>query len=108
LLRSIQRVLMTGGAAVVDFHNWWHNPLRRLGLLPDNFSGNKSYTQRELKRLLAISGIGPFQTQPFVQEVDPRGRSGRVLARLIPPTRMMVRLAGVGASRLQTAAGRQP
>jgi SAM-dependent methyltransferase len=98
LLRSIQRALTGTGVAVVDFHNWWHNPLRRLGLLPDNFVGNKSYTRKELTGLLESSGIGHFQTRAFVQEVDPRESPGRFLARLIPPTRLMVRLAGVNAS----------
>jgi ubiquinone/menaquinone biosynthesis C-methylase UbiE len=106
LLRSIQSVLNSRGTAVVDFHNWWHNPLRRLGLLPDNFVGNKSYTRKELTGLLARSGIEQFQTRSFLQEVDPCAGPGKVLARFIPPTRLMVRLAGVGASLPQTAAER--
>jgi len=106
LLRSIRGVLSSGGTAVVDFHNWWHNPLRRLGLLSDNFAGNKSYTRKELRKLLASSEIGPFDTKPFVQEVDPLGTPGKVLARFIPPTRLMVRLAGESAPLPQTAAAR--
>jgi SAM-dependent methyltransferase len=102
LLQSLQSVLTSHGAAVVDFHNWWHNPLRRLGILPDNFVGNKSYTHKELRGLLANSGIREFQTRPFVQEVDARGGPGKVLARFIPPTRLMVRLAGASPSPLQT------
>jgi SAM-dependent methyltransferase len=98
LLKSIQSVLTGKGAAVVDFHNWWHNPLRRLGLLPDNFVGNKSYTRKELRGLLATSGIGPFETRPFVQEVDPCRAPGKVLARFIPPTRLMVRMEGMSAA----------
>jgi ubiquinone/menaquinone biosynthesis C-methylase UbiE len=107
LLQSIQAVLAAGGAAVVDFHNWWHNPLRRLGLLPDNFLGNKSYTRRELRKLLANSGIGQFETMPFVQEVDLLGARGSVFAQFIPPTRLMVKLAGVSAPLLQTCAARK-
>jgi SAM-dependent methyltransferase len=106
LLQRIQSVLASNGTAVVDFHNWWHNPLRRLGILPDNFAGNKSYTTKELKSLLESSGIGPFQTRPFVQEVDPGDAPGKILARFIPPTRLMVRLAG-SASLSQTAFARQ-
>jgi len=107
LLRSIQSVLTRRGAAVVDFHNWWHNPLRRLGFLPDNFVGNKSYTRKELTALLASSGIGQFETRPFVQEVDPCGAPGKVLARFIPPTRLMVRMVGVSAVNSQTVSERQ-
>ena len=104
LLRSIRGVLTSGGAAVVDFHNWWHNPLRRVGLLPDNFSGNKSYTRKELRSLLESSGVGPFQTRPFVQELDPLHAPGKVFAQFVPPTRLMVRLAGVSAPLMQAAA----
>ncbi len=108
LLQSIQSVLVSNGTAVVDFHNWWHNPLRRLGLLPNNFAGNKSYTRKELAGLLESSGIVHFETRPFVQEVDPRDARGKILARFIPPTRLMVRLAGVSPSRAHTrSAGQQ-
>jgi SAM-dependent methyltransferase len=113
LLRSIQGVLDSEGTAVVDFHNWWHNPLRRLGLLPDNFVGNKSYTRKELVRLMETSGIGRFETRPFVQEVDPSTLPGTIFARLIPPTRLMVRLAWTNATVWQCASagsgnGRNP
>lgn len=91
----------------MDFHNWWHNPLRRLGFLPNNFMGNKSYTRKELTSLLSSSGIGEFDTRPFVQEVDPRAAPGKILARFFPATRLMVRLAGANASLTQTAVVRQ-
>jgi SAM-dependent methyltransferase len=102
LLRSIQAVLANSGVAVVDFHNWWHNPLRRLGFLRDNFSGNKSYTRKELGSLLANSGIAQFQMQPFVQEMDPEDLPGKVFARFIPPTRLMVRLMRGNEPQMQT------
>jgi len=92
LLKAIVRSLKPGGHAVVDFHNWWHNPLRRLGVLPDNFLENTSYTRGELRRLLASTGIHQFEIKPFVQEVDPEQSTGKFLMRLIPPTRFMVRL----------------
>jgi SAM-dependent methyltransferase len=91
LLGSIQTILANSGVAVVDFHNWWHNPLRRLGLLRNNFPGNKSYTRRELRKLLAISGIKQFEMKPVVQEVDHVGAPGNHLARFIPPTRLVYR-----------------
>jgi SAM-dependent methyltransferase len=100
LLESIQGILTGGGVAVVDFHNWWHNPLRRLGLLRENFSGNKSYTRNELGSLLGSSGIGEFQLQPFIQEVDPGQIPGKIFARFIPATRLMVRLARGNAPRM--------
>jgi SAM-dependent methyltransferase len=107
LLQSLCSTLTSRGAAVVDFHNWWHNPLRRLGFLPNNFVGNKSYTRKELTSLLSSSGIGQFDTRPFVQEVDPRDARGKLFARFFPATRLMVRLAGADVSQTQRAAGRQ-
>src|SRR5260370_29930293 len=57
LLGQIQGALAGEGSAIVDFHYWWHNPLRRLGLLPQNFGLNQSYTRRDSERLLWESGI---------------------------------------------------
>jgi hypothetical protein len=91
-LGAIVRCLKPGGHAVVDFHNWWHNPLRRLRVLRDNFLDNTSYTRGELGRLLASTGIQQFEIKPFVQEVDPGQPAGKFFIRLIPPTRFMVRL----------------
>jgi ubiquinone/menaquinone biosynthesis C-methylase UbiE len=92
VLASVRRILASRGVAVVDFHNWWHNPLRRMGILRENFRGNKSYTRKELKKLLVATGINRFRTKGFIQEVDPAHVSGQILSRWIPPTRLMVRL----------------
>jgi SAM-dependent methyltransferase len=100
VLGSIARSLKPGGSAVVDFHNWWHNPIRRLGMLRDNFCGNKSYKRSELGKLFGDSGIHEFEIKPFVQEVDADGLTGRLLTRLIPPTRFMVRVPQQNASIL--------
>jgi SAM-dependent methyltransferase len=94
LLASIARSLKTGGSAVVDFHNWWHNPLRRIGILPDNFAGNTSYSRRGLCRLLTTARVRQFEIEPFIQEVNPDRPASRLLMRLLPPTRFMVRLPG--------------
>lgn len=96
LLRSICRAMDPGGVAVVDFHNWWHNPVRRLGLLPDNFVDNQSYGRASLQSLLMRAGIERFEITPFVQEVDPAGQCGKVLSRLIPATRFLVRVCEEG------------
>jgi SAM-dependent methyltransferase len=92
LLTSIRQSLAPGGSAVVDFHNWWHNPLRRLGLLPQNFGENRSYTKNEVLQMLKQAGIDEFVVSTFIQEADPHRLSARVLARLMPATRFMVRL----------------
>jgi SAM-dependent methyltransferase len=92
LLASIRQALVRGGSAVVDFHNWWHNPLRRLGLLRQNFGQNRSYTWNEVLHLLRQAGIDDFVVSTFIQEADPQSRSARVLRRLLPATRFLVRV----------------
>jgi SAM-dependent methyltransferase len=92
LLANIRQALVPGGSAVVDFHNWWHNPLRRLGLLRQNFGENRSYTRKEVLQLLRQAGIDDFVVSTFIQEVDPQSLSARVLAQLMTATRFMVRL----------------
>lgn len=96
LLASLCQALAPGGRAAVDFHNWWHNPLRRLGLFHNNFEGNRSYSRTELQALLASAGIQNFQVNRFVQEVDPAQRAGKILSRFIPPTRFLVCLSKPG------------
>jgi len=99
LLASIVQSLKPGGTAVVDFHNWWHNPLRRVGVLRDNFLGNKSYKRRRLREFLANAGVHQFEIKPFVQEVDPDQPTAKLLTHLLPPTRFMVRLRSGSKSR---------
>ena len=92
LLASIRQSLAPGGSAVVDFHNWWHNPLRRLGLLRQNFGENRSYSKREVLQLLKQAGFDELAMTGFIQEADPQRLSARVLRRVLPATRFMVRL----------------
>jgi SAM-dependent methyltransferase len=99
LLRAIRGALKPEGRAVVDFHYWWHNPLRRLGLLPQNFGSNRSYGRREAEALLSSAGVRKFEYFPFHQEFSPSWRGGRVVRRVIPPTRLVYRIGGeAGAS----------
>lgn len=85
LLRCIGRILADDGAAVVDFHNWWHNPLRRLGLLKENFGRNSSYARRELDAMLSSAGLTRLRYVPFRQETS----KNSLLTCMIPPTRMV-------------------
>jgi SAM-dependent methyltransferase len=94
LLANIRQALAPGGSAVVDFHNWWHNPLRRLGLLNQDFGENRSYTRSEVLQLLRHAGIDEFVVSTFVQEDDSSSLLTRVLSRLKPATRFVVRLLG--------------
>ena len=79
---------------MVDFHNWWHNPVRRLGLLRQNFGQNRSYTLKEVRDLMAEAGVGKFEVRRFVQEVDTGTVGGRMVGALIPATRFVVRIRG--------------
>jgi len=94
LLASITKSLTADGFALVDFHNWWHSPLRRLGLLRNNFGRNRSYTKRELNHLLACWHIVRSGFFPFRQELDGNGASRSVLRRILPATRFVLRIHG--------------
>ncbi len=97
LLQSISRCLSPGGQALVDFHNWWHNPIRRLGLLRRNFPRG-SYSRRQLSTILPESGMGRREFFPFVQEFDQAGLMGKVGAKLVPATRLVYRCQGAAAA----------
>lgn len=102
LLRNIHGSLAPGGRALVDFHNWWHNPLRRIGLLSDNFRGNASYSARQCRELLHQAGMEEYRYFPFRQERDEEtSGSGLVArsARLIPPTRLMYLVSSKASSQ---------
>ena len=93
LLGAIAQSLRPEGIALVDFHNWWHNPLRKLGLLPDNFVGNTSYTRSGVRALLRDAGISG-QMQEYYEELDADAWYTPVLTRILPPTRHTVTLRG--------------
>jgi len=95
LLAAISRSLKPAGCAVVDFHNWWHNPLRRLGFLPENFHNNRSYRRTEAEKLLRNAGIESFAFHPFVQEFSVNRAAGRWLSGAFPPTRLIYRIAAL-------------
>jgi SAM-dependent methyltransferase len=97
LLKSIAGCLKPTGRAVIDFHNWWHNPLRRLGILPENFHSNRSYSRSETKNLLREAAFRDARVFPFVQEFDPGGRIGRICSKAIPSTRIVYRVCSAAA-----------
>jgi hypothetical protein len=69
LLNSLHNALSDGGQALVDFHNWWHNPLRRLGLMSQNFGHNMSYTRKTAEKIVLVAGISKWKYFPFRQEI---------------------------------------
>ena len=94
LLKSIATCLKPRGKAFVDFHNWWHNPLRRVGILPENFHSNKSYRRSETEDLLRTTDFREATVFPFVQEFDPGSRLDKVCAKALPSTRIIYRVGG--------------
>lgn len=104
LLQSIAKSLNEGGFAVVDFHNWWHNPLRRLGFLRNNFGKNRSYTKRELNHLLGSRHIAQLGFFSFIQELSGNGTGRSLLRRILPATRFVLRIQGnVGTEKNRCA-----
>jgi SAM-dependent methyltransferase len=88
LLHSIQSSLAPGGIAIIDFHNWWHNPFRRLGLLKQNLK-NQSYSRRKAEAMLRNVGICRFEYVPFVQEVSDDRTNKSFALKLLPATRLI-------------------
>lgn len=91
LLANISRSLRPDGRAVVDFHNWWHNPLRRLGLLPQNLETNRSYRRAEARQLLRQAGIENYSAQAFFQEFNPHSKLSGLLTLFLPSTQLVYR-----------------
>ncbi len=94
LLKNLAEALCPGGTALVDFHNWWHNPLRRLGVLKENF--DTSHTRRGAEAILTEAGIPNRLFLPFYQEVDPSysRRTATLIKTVLPPTRLVYRIGG--------------
>jgi SAM-dependent methyltransferase/uncharacterized protein YbaR (Trm112 family) len=103
LLKSIADSLQPSGRAVIDFHNWWHNPLRRLGILPENFHSNKSYRRSEAEMLLAKTAFRSPKVFPFVQEFNPGSRLDRICSKMVPATRIVYSVRGGAAAPAENA-----
>jgi SAM-dependent methyltransferase len=89
VLRAIREGLAPDGLAVVDFHNWFHNPLRRMGLMPNNLQGNRSYARGEVRRLVEAAGLEIVAEHCYRQEEDQPGLR-HAIAGLVPATRFLL------------------
>jgi SAM-dependent methyltransferase len=89
LLNQIARALSSEGRAIVDFHHWWHNPLRRLGLLRQNFGKNRSYTRSGAEALMRECGIRDERLVRFCQEFEAGSPFAKGLSWLLPATRLI-------------------
>jgi SAM-dependent methyltransferase len=98
LLEQIRGALGPEGRALIDFHHWWHNPLRRLGLLPQNFGRNRSYTRRQSEALLRESGIEKWRLIRFYQEFEPDNAQYKRLSSVLPAARLMYEFESYGSA----------
>jgi SAM-dependent methyltransferase len=108
LLESIGRTLAGGGTAIVDFHNVHHNPLRRAGLLSENFRDNRSYSRRDVEGLFQALGL-KSEYFPFRQEFEPGSLAERTIGKIVPPVRHLYRIfqvAHISAGASPTACPR--
>jgi SAM-dependent methyltransferase/uncharacterized protein YbaR (Trm112 family) len=105
LLNQIQRAISGQGRAIVDFHHWWHNPLRRLGLLRQNFGKNRSYARSGAEGLMRECGIEDWRLVRFHQELEPAGSFSKRFSWMLPATRLVYEFGAAlsGPSRLGNA-----
>jgi hypothetical protein len=89
LLNQIQKAISGQGRAIIDFHHWWHNPLRRLGLLRQNFGNNRSYARSGAEGMMRECGIEDWRLVRFYQELEPAGPFGKSLSWMLPATRLV-------------------
>jgi len=91
LLAAIRKSLARGACAIIDFHNWWHNPIRALGWHAARFRG-RSYSQKQAKHLLRACGIEDSKLHRFHQEFDSTRGLPSSASRVVPATRLIYRL----------------
>jgi ubiquinone/menaquinone biosynthesis C-methylase UbiE len=89
VLNQIQRAISGQGRAIIDFHHWWHNPLRRLGLLRQNFGNNCSYARSGAEGLMRECGIEDWRLVRFHQELEPTGSFSKRFSWMLPATRLL-------------------
>ena len=103
LLNQIERATASEGRAIVDFHHWWHNPLRRLGLLPQNFGNNRSYTRSGAEGLLRECGLEGWRLVRFYQEFAPESTSLKRISWLLPATRLLYEFGSAASGHTSRA-----
>ena len=93
LMKASLGALSPSGVAVVDFHNWWHNPIRRMGLLPDNFHNNRSYSKREAHSIVDGSGVGQCEYFRYDESSGTPASLTQFLRWMLPASRHTFRVA---------------
>jgi hypothetical protein len=93
LMNAIVSALSPIGVGGVDFHNWWHNPIRRMGLLPQNFPNNGVYSKREAHSIVGRSGLGQCEYFRYDESCGNPASLTRFLRWMLPPSRHTFRVA---------------
>lgn len=85
VLNGMKQSLKEGGYAIFDFHNWWHNPLRRLGLMKNPFGECYSYSKKQTDEF--VSHQFPVHTYHKYYQEFPNGQRASIIPRFFPGTR---------------------
>jgi SAM-dependent methyltransferase/uncharacterized protein YbaR (Trm112 family) len=85
VLNGINQSLNEGGYAIFDFHNWWHNPLRRLGLMKNPFGECYSYSKQQTDNFVSHR-FPKYSYYKYYQEF-PNGQRASMIPRFFPGTR---------------------
>lgn len=85
LLNGMQQSLKEDGQAIFDFHNWWHNPLKQIGIMKTEFGFCYSYSKKETDGFVNRY-FSSFKYWPYYQEFS-TGRPGPLVPGFFPSTR---------------------
>jgi SAM-dependent methyltransferase len=85
VVKGIHQAVKPDGHAIFDFHNWWHNPLRRLGLMSNPFGECYSYSKKQTDDM--VSHLFPtFTYHKYYQEFA-NGQRASIIPSFFPGTR---------------------
>jgi SAM-dependent methyltransferase/uncharacterized protein YbaR (Trm112 family) len=85
LLNGIRQALKEGAVAVIDFHNWWHNPLRRMGLMKNTFGECYSYSKKQTDSMVTYH-FPKHTYKGYYQEFE-KGKKPTFMPSFFPNTR---------------------
>lgn len=85
VLNGMKQSLKDGAHAIFDFHNWWHNPLRRMGLMKNHFGACYSYSKKQTEDF--VNRLFPVHTYHQYYQEFANGQRASLIPRFFPNTR---------------------
>ena len=85
VLNGMKQSLKEGAYAIFDFHNWWHNPLRRLGLMKNYFGECYSYSKKQTDDF--VNRLFPVHTYHKYYQEFTNGQRASLIPGFFPNTR---------------------